>query len=290
MSIEKFNAVYAQFLAGLSNAVNLALALVRTLAVTIGIPFSLIFIMVVEQDRVRHGLLVISDENDTLASFAAWVVVILNVVFELMIVHQEKENGYRPSPSKRWSFRVVINNIRYAIWAPTLIDNPVSQRYRRALGFLTFSILFLALLGSMGGAMEKAEGPWYSALVNIIAESTLVEFVSWMGGLMFAFTLVSSAQTLSNYIGENTSNTLDKIEQQAKVVRTMEAAKKERKNGRDPRISPMPNGKFVATCPRCKDYFEHGSYDQALAYLDEHRCPDEIPLPVQLETYSNGRS
>jgi hypothetical protein len=69
---------------------------------------------------------------------------------------------------------------------------------------VTFTILALALAGSMKVVIQQQSGAWYSALWAILTQSNLLDMMTWLGGLLFAAAAVFSAQGLSRYVAIRT--------------------------------------------------------------------------------------
>lgn len=199
---EKFNRAYPTVLNALHGAGETILTLAQTIIVAFGIPVTLVLLMIVEHQRVYHGIALFETSPD-LASFAALALVVLNLVLEFQIHYVEHKAGYTADRETLWSLRLWLANAAYTIgmgerWQPRL-KSPAA-RYRRLLGLVTFSILALALAGSMHTAIEQQTGAWHVAIVNIITESSLSEMMVWLGGLLFAAAAVLSAQGLSRYV------------------------------------------------------------------------------------------
>lgn len=200
--IERFNDSYPRLLEGMLGVGDVLLTLAQTLIIAFGIPAVLVLLLIVEQQRVVHGIQLFETEA-SLAAFAAWALVILNLVLEFQIHYVEHQAGYTQSRDTQFSLKIWWRNMRYTLglggdWKPRELSP--AQRYRRILRLVTFSILALALAGSMKVVIAQTPGAWYEALGAIFRESDLLTMFVWLGGLLFAGAAVLAAQGLSRYV------------------------------------------------------------------------------------------
>jgi hypothetical protein len=201
-AVDDFNRLYPAFLAALVRIGDVLLTTSQTVIVAFGVPIVLVLLLVVEHQRVLHGI-ELFEVDAGLASFAAAALVITNLVLEFTIHYVEQQQGYEQERSIKWSFRRWSKQIGYAIgwgrdWKAQ--EHSPAQRYRKLLSLVTFSILALALAGSMRSVIDQQQGAWYEAMRAIVEESTLTEIMTWAGGLLFASAAVLSAQGLSRYV------------------------------------------------------------------------------------------
>lgn len=200
--IQKFNRWYPRLLKSLHGTGDVALTFVQTLIVAFGVAITLVLLLIVEQERVQGGI-GLFEANAAFAAFAAWAMVILNLVIEFVIEHIETKANYHPDPATRFSLRTVARTIRYITgflpnWKP--IANSPAQRFRSLRRIVTLAILALALAGSMRDVIASTSGAWYDALLAVLTRSTLSQAATWVVGLAFALTSVLSAQGLSRYV------------------------------------------------------------------------------------------
>lgn len=282
--LQRFNLYYSQFLSAIANGSDLLLSLVRTVLVTFGVPIALVFIMFVEQDRIYHGILIFEKNNDFLVRLAACVLVILNGVLEFLIVYEYDKKGFSEPPHMRWSGRIMMRSMIYKIGFSEPKEMPPAHKYRMTLSIVTFTILALALMGSMKGVIGEYDGlAWHQALSKVLLDSSLSNFMTWVGGVLFAYTLVIAAQTLSNYLAVHTTTVINAIKQSADEIKTaIEQEKIEAQRVEDiitsepiqldPRIH-YANGVYMATCSECAGFKdrEYDSYDAALRGLTSHK-------------------
>jgi hypothetical protein len=212
---EWINQSFPRLLEALIGSGDMLLALTRTLIIAFGVPTVLGLLMVVEQQRIVHGLLFF-ETDPAMAAFAAFALVILNLVFEIQIHHVEHQAGFRTSRPAQFSLRLWAGNAAYTLGIGTRWEaRPASpaRRYKQLLRLVTFSILALTLLGSMRTVITTTEGVWYDALITIVTESNLTVLMTWVVGLLFALAAVLSAQGLSSYVALRTAEVIEKMTQ-----------------------------------------------------------------------------
>ncbi|MBI5668025.1 MAG: hypothetical protein HZC41_08445 [Chloroflexi bacterium] len=249
--VERFNVFYPRFLETLMGIGDVLMSFTQTLITSFGVPVILVLLLIVEQQRVVHGILLF-EADPGLASFAATALVLLNLVLEVLIHHVEHQENYRPSSGHRFSLRLWLQNMAYTLgignnWQSQSVSP--AQRYKKLLRLVTFSILALALAGSMRTVIANSDGAWYSAMVSIVLRSDLSLMFTWLGGLLFASAAVLAAQGLSRYVALRTvegqvkmmarsgkqqdeyQNALDTVA--AQYVLAKVAAAQVRQNGKD---------------------------------------------------------
>jgi hypothetical protein len=197
-----FNRFYPKFLQTLLGIGDVLITATQTVLIAFGVPALLILLMIVEQQRVDHGI-ALFETTGALASFGATVLVLANLVFELLISWRENQAGYTEPPRHDFSLRILWQRVAYmmgrsAQWQPR--PKSPAQRYKSVLRVITFAILVLALAGSMRGVIEQAKGNWSDALSYVATQSTLLQAFTWLGGLLFAFAAVQAAQAISHYV------------------------------------------------------------------------------------------
>jgi hypothetical protein len=199
---DRFNQYYPRLLAALRGVGDTSTALTQTLLVGPGVLLVLVMLLIVEQQRVYHGVSLF-EVHSALASFAATSLVILNLSLELLIHHVEHRAGWAEPTRNEFSLRLWAERLAYMLgrsekWAAR--PKSPALRFKVVLRLVTFSILVLALAGSMRTVIEKSEGRWLDALGAIVRDSSLIDMATWAGGLLFAAAAVLSAQALSQYV------------------------------------------------------------------------------------------
>lgn len=199
---DRFNAFYPKFLRFIVGLGETVLTLSQTVLTALGVPVVLVLLLIVEHQRVVHGIQLFETDS-SLASFAALALVLLNLVLEFLTHYIEHQAGYVADRENRWSFRIWRQNAGYTIgFGEKWTARPLSPaaRYKRLLSLVTFSILALALVGSMKSVIDDYTVAWYQAIAQIIEQSDLLTIMTWLGGLLFAAAAVLSAQGLSRYV------------------------------------------------------------------------------------------
>lgn len=199
---DRFNELYPRLLESIIAGGDTLLTFSKTIIVSLGVPVVLILLMAVEHHRLKAGI-ELFDANPTFAGFAAGALVFFNLVLELLIHHTEQAAAYHREQEQRWSLRLWAGNMAYRLglgesWQARKLSP--AAREQRMLKLLTFTILALALAGSMKDVIQSQPGAWYEALVSIIQDSSLIMMFTWLGGLFFAATAVLGVQVLSRYI------------------------------------------------------------------------------------------
>lgn len=199
---DRFNQFYPKFLRFIVGMGETVLTLSQTVLTALGVPVVLVLLLIVEHQRVVHGIELFESDR-SLASFAALALVLLNLVLEFLTHYIEHQHGYTPDRETQRSLRIWAANAAYFIgMGDKWRARPLSPaaRYKRLLRLVTFSILALALVGSMKSVIDDYESAWYDALVQIIEQSDLLTIMTWAGGLLFAGAAVLSAQGLTRYV------------------------------------------------------------------------------------------
>jgi hypothetical protein len=227
--VDRFNAAYPRLLNAITGVGETILTLAQTLIVSFGVPLVLVLLLIVEHQRVVHGILLF-EADQWLASFAAAALVLLNLVLEFQTHYIEHRAGYEQTRDVRWSLRIAARNMAYRLgfgsdkrpWAAAELSP--AARYKRLLRLVTFTILSLALVGSMRVVIEQTPGAWYHALAAILTESDLLLIMTWLGGLLFAIAAVLSAQGLSRYVAIRTVEILTAMKARQAVTSDPHAA------------------------------------------------------------------
>jgi hypothetical protein len=202
MWIEQFNRWYPKFLQAVIGFGEVLITLTQTFLIAFGVPAVLLMLLIVEQQRVYHGVSLF-ELSPELAQFSAVALVSLNLILELLISYIEQRAEWKEPTKNAFSFKIMGQWIEYMIGrSDSWQARPKSPaiRFRTVLRIVTFSILTLALAGSMQAVIRGTTGNWLEAIRRVIEDSTLLEAATWAGGLMFAIAAVLSAQALSQYV------------------------------------------------------------------------------------------
>lgn len=218
--VEQFNAAYPRFLKMLIGLGAVLLTLSQTLIIAFGVPLVLALVLIVEQQRVVHGI-GLFEVDAALSAFAAWALVLLNLTLEFTIEYIEHQANYQVARDVRFSLRIWGRNALYTLgWGDQWTAQELSpaQRYRRLLRLVTFTILALALAGSMHTVIERQSGAWHVAIIAIVTDSSLSEIITWLGGLLFAAAAVLAAQGLSRYVAIRCVEIVAEMDKQPQTV------------------------------------------------------------------------
>ncbi|MEO1440281.1 MAG: hypothetical protein AAFV33_07740 [Chloroflexota bacterium] len=165
------------------------------------LPLLLVLLVVAEAERVRYGVMLF-ETHDYLGYIVAYILVIGNAFVELAIQHRHQQAGYGEHREYKWSVRLWASQMGYWFgfgdnWQPT--HKSPAVRLERLQVTLTAAILFLAIGGSMRDPISQATGNWREGLVSIATQSTLLEMITWLSGLVSAVVIVLLAQIIVAY-------------------------------------------------------------------------------------------
>ncbi len=199
---DKFNEHYPRVLDALLGVGDVVLTFAKTVILAAGIPAALVGLLIVEHHRIVQGILLF-DANTTFAGIAGGVLVAVNLILEFQGHHIEHEAGWKQDAARRWSLRLWLDDLKYTLgygedWKARELSP--AARYHSLLKLVTFTILALALVGSMRDVIQTVPGRWFDALVSIVTESDLLRMGTWLSGLLFALAAVLTAQGLSRYV------------------------------------------------------------------------------------------
>lgn len=214
---DRWNAFYPRLLQTIISAGETLLTFSQTIIVSLGVPVVLVLLLIVEVTRVMHGI-TLFEADASLALFAATALVVLNLTLEITTHHIEHKAGYQEARARKWSLRIWLQNAAYTLglgenW--TAQEHSPAQRYKTLLSLVTFTILALALAGSMKTVIQATPGTWYEAIVAIATQSDLLTMLTWAGGLLFAAAAVFAAQGLSRYVAIRTVEIVAQMEARA---------------------------------------------------------------------------
>lgn len=197
----------------------------QTVIVSFGVPLVLVLAVVVEQQRVKHGI-ELFEKDPALAALGSWVLVFINLVFEFQAHHIEHRAGYKTPEASEFSLRLVANRMVYIFgigkgWQER--QQSPAKRYYSVGRIVTIAILTLALAGSMRDQIAMQDGKtWFDGAVSVLTDSSLEEMSIWAGGLLFAFAAVMSAQASSRYIATRVVEIRNSMQRRKATERTNE--------------------------------------------------------------------
>ena len=289
--LDNFNGRYINFLDFLHGVGDVLMTLTQTVFVSLGVPAILVLLLVVEVQRVTHGIQIF-EVDKALAQFAAWALVLANLTLEFQVHHIEQQEGYHEVRKSKFSMRVWWRDFAYFIgWGDEWEDryHSPAMRYKRLLGLVTFTILALALAGSMQEAMEQSSAAWHRAIVDIAVNSQLSQASVWAGGLLFAAAAVLTAQGLSRYVAIRTAEVLATMQRVTEQPPSIAPESPKTKPIVTEQTAPEPE-LFTAQCPSCGTVLgtEYDSEVNAKRAIAAHRrsCSSLHP---ELYTHTNGK-
>lgn len=197
-----------QYLPSMQNAVlNLSMFVfvaARTVATTLLIPVVLVLVAIVETVRVAHGV-ELFEAAAWLAYLGAIALVASNIVLEFNIADIEHRAKYSKPVDAHFSLRIMAERFAYIFgiggeWRRAL--HSPARRYHIMARWLKTAILLLAVAGSMRTMFESLSGNWQAGLSQIWQQSSLLQMVTWIGGLIFAAVVVSLTSTFTAYMAD----------------------------------------------------------------------------------------
>ena len=193
--------------AGIIHTGDSLLALTQSTIIGLGVFMALIFLLIVEIVRVQAGIRLF-EHTVWLAGFAAFVLVFLNLSLEFMVHYIETQAGYTHQTGYRSSLRVTVQNMLYWLgvgkdWRP--VEKSPAAPYRKMLAIVSWTIIFIALLGSMQDVIIQQTGVWYLAIVAIATQSDLITLITWLSGLAYTAAIVVGAQRVTGYVARRVS-------------------------------------------------------------------------------------
>lgn len=184
------------------------------------LPFLLVLLVVAEAERVRYGVMLF-ETHAYLGYIVSYILVIGNAFIELAIQHRHQQAGGNHQREYQWSIRLWASQMIYIFgvgnnWQAR--HKSPAVRLERLQITLTAAILFLAIGGSMQEPISQAGGNWREGLVSIATQSSLLEMITWLSGLVSAVVIVLLAQIIVAYAYARA------IEYQAELSEMKEAA------------------------------------------------------------------
>ena len=111
---DRCNRFYPRLLQSIISIGETVLTFSQTVIVALGVPIVLLLLLIVEHQRVAHGIRLF-EVDEHLASFAAMSLVLLNLVLEFQIHHIEHVAGDADERGRRWSLRIWATNMLYTL-------------------------------------------------------------------------------------------------------------------------------------------------------------------------------
>lgn len=170
----------------------------------VALPVGIVGLAFVEIARVGDGIALFDPHNAPLMAIVAVSVYMLLLVIKSHLQMIESGN----LDKERFSLRIAGRRLLYVLgigraWTASRI--PAIERLESAIGAVGWVIIILGTLGSMRGMLAGAPGAWHVALLAIATDSTLTEFVSYIGGFVFTAALLAATHWAVGYAYERYS-------------------------------------------------------------------------------------
>jgi len=247
----------------------------QTLISAFGVLIILAIVIYVEIHRVAEGISLFDDSSSVLG---AAVLVLTLLTLEFIIHYVETKNGFDDNQHSAFSLRLFFQWLGYFVglspdWKPRLLSP--AQQIKTYSKLLTITILALALAGSMKPAISSVQGTWIQGLQSVIWQSSLLEIVEWLSGVLFALTLVIGSQRITAYVAQRASETLATGEQTQKPKSYQGNITNLHETSDMPVIAEWQET-YVAMCDSCGREFEKDSVDSAERALRAHKLHCEV--------------
>lgn len=204
------NLTMPKFTQDMHNVSGAAMLIGQTMISAFFVLVILCLILVVDIQRVSHGI-ALFEAGEWLAIGGAFVMVMALMTLEFVSHYIEAKNGYHKPAKKHLSWRLIVEWWDYFSgqgdsWKAR--EKSPALHIRKYAGLLKIAILLLALTGSMADEIATVNGTWLDGLIQIATESTLLEFVRYTTSLIYTYALVSGAELLTGYVAQRASETL----------------------------------------------------------------------------------
>ena len=264
---EHFTLMFPIFVDLLVKINDILLIIFRTLMVTGGVPVVIGAIMYVETPRVAHGI-ELFEADAQFAFTSAFILILVNKLMEVLIVYElSKSPDWIPDTRYVISIRVILGRFWRFLFGKQ--ERSPASRYEAVSSLVTFAILSLAISGSMREAMSTySDVVWYQGIWMIITRSNLLQLLTWIGGGLFAYTLVMADQSLAHYIAVYVTERLAEFRDDATQIE--ENIISVATGTEDPRITKTQEGEFIVISDIDGWSKQYSNYSTALSGLKSH--------------------
>lgn len=231
---DRLQVLYPKFLGFIASISYIIYTIVRTILTTVTIPVILVLISVVELVRIHYGILLF-EVDITLAWLAAGSLILFNLVLDFTIHHIEYNDvEWEEEPEKEASIKLYAKRIWYFLgvnpskeedWRE-LIKSP-AHRFKKMQSLLTFTILVLAIGGSMQGVFTQISTKiidgkevilsWHEALVGL-KDAPFMDVIEVISGAIFSYALVMGVQVLTRYIAIQATEAESNMQQRSSEI------------------------------------------------------------------------
>ena len=158
----------------------------------IGLPLALALVLIAEGAAITDGVSIFSPNVPGIYSLALMV-----FMFVILFVYEVVHRSSTPDPEEIFSVRQLFGRIRYTIGlgAVRYKTTPTPIRIvESATLAVSRSIIFFGILGRLKTSLDETQGlPWGQALLSIVTNSSLETMLGYIGNILLAMTLLSSA-------------------------------------------------------------------------------------------------
>jgi hypothetical protein len=189
-AVKNDQGVYFHLERGIVALGNVLTLLLMLLLANIALPVGLVGLAIVEMQRVEAGVKLFDEHHATLMAIVSvsFYLVLLVVQAHMLLTStgtQEKNI---------WSLRLWWRGMAYKLgtgrWQ-VQTTNPL-DRLEAAIGAVGWVIIILGTAGSMAGKLDTVGGAWYEALYQIFMQSSLTDFLAYVGGFVFTAALLAA--------------------------------------------------------------------------------------------------
>ncbi len=173
---------------GTGNTLTLLLMLLLS---NIALPVGIVGLAVVEMQRVGDGISLF-DANH--AGLMAVVAVSFYMVLLVVKAHMQI-NATGTLEKSVWSLRLFRRSVSYRLGTGAQWSEQKTtglERIEATIKSVAWVIIILGTVGSMKVKLASVGGAWYQALIMMATESTLTDFLTYLGGFIFTAALLAA--------------------------------------------------------------------------------------------------
>lgn len=161
------------------------------------IPIALILLGRVEVFRVADGVRLVDPARASIIALSLVAMYFLLQVVRSSLLLDEFQTMERPKHSLRHDWRSLWYFM--GLWGWQEKHTTPLQSLEKAKNSVAVVIIVLGTLGSMHTKIATLEGRWYEALWSILSESSLLDFLTYLGGFAITAALLSALDWLIPY-------------------------------------------------------------------------------------------
>lgn len=162
-------------------------------------PFAILFLVVVEINRVHAGIRLFDPSNAWLMSIVAVITYAILTTVKSHLTYKEFGTLEKPRPSLALYAQQVAYFCGFGRNWQKQYTTPLA-RLEGALWWLGAVIVLLGTLGSMENKLLTVEGTWSQGIASIATRSTLAEAMTYLGGFSFTLALLVALPWVIGYV------------------------------------------------------------------------------------------